>query len=673
MGLQTRDELKSRFINGARPNQDDFWSVFDSYVHQEDAVPVTWDSLSGKPTFSSVALTGAYADLTGKPILFSGAYADLSGKPTLFSGAWADLTGKPTFAAVATSGAYADLSGKPTLFSGAWADITGKPTFAAVATSGAYADLSGKPTLFTGSGTTGKIAKFTAAGAVGDSLLSDDGSGILLGATVSAADKMTIQGSNATLPIHIITTTDNGTAGNPMQRLVAAGSTNPTRMVSWMVPGKADWGVTLGNEGVPNMYFGGAGNYWFWRANWRETGIASNTFKIANEYDSASLGLTSLNVKAITGQTGNLIAATTVAGVVGDLFVVDINGSVSMGNPNTIPSAQIRMASTTKGFLKNVHTTTSKNAISSPATGLEVFDSVLGAPEYYNGSVWTGAWNRRGNLGTTAGTDFIGTTDAQDFVVKRNNGEVGRFVSYGFLTPAINAGSNTITGTTNSAIGSSHVITSGAQYGGIFGGNGNTANATAFVYGMFGGSGNKIQGANNATVGGAGNNNYGAARCVSINGNGNFIDNGAQDCVSIGNAWIDGVQKAIAIGYYAYAQHNGAMVLADGQTIGYMTSNTTDAFVSKFLNGYRFNLAYNVNAMQIASNGNVSIGGSTPDASALLDLSSTTKGFGLPSMTTTQINAIPSPKAGLMAFNSTISLPVFYNGSSWRRVTDAAM
>lgn len=64
---------------------------------------------------------------------------------------WADITGKPTFATVATSGAYSDLSGRPTLAtvatSGAYADLSGKPTLATVATSGAYADLTGKPTI----------------------------------------------------------------------------------------------------------------------------------------------------------------------------------------------------------------------------------------------------------------------------------------------------------------------------------------------------------------------------------------------------------------------------------------------------------------------------------------------------------------------------------------------
>lgn len=57
------------------------------------------------------------------------------------SGAYADLTGKPVLAAVATSGAYGDLSGRPAL--------------ATVATSGAYADLSGRPTIPTTPGEVG--------------------------------------------------------------------------------------------------------------------------------------------------------------------------------------------------------------------------------------------------------------------------------------------------------------------------------------------------------------------------------------------------------------------------------------------------------------------------------------------------------------------------------------
>jgi hypothetical protein len=50
---------------------------------------------------------------------------------------------------------------------------------------------------------------------------------------------------------------------------------------------------------------------------------------------------------------------------------------------------------------------------------------------------------------------------------------------------------------------------------------------------------------------------------------------------------------------------------------------------------------------------NVGIGTTTPAASALLDVSSTTKGILPPRMTTTQRDAIASPAAGLIIFNTT--------------------
>ena len=162
-----------------------------------------YSDLSGKPTLATVATSGAYADLSGTPSLATvattGAYSDLSGKPTLGTAAALDVgttalkvvqldasarlpavdgsqltnlpsapvtsvagkTGAVTLSAsdisglatVATTGAYSDLSGKPTLAtvatSGAYADLSGTPSLATVATTGAYSDLSGKPTLGT--------------------------------------------------------------------------------------------------------------------------------------------------------------------------------------------------------------------------------------------------------------------------------------------------------------------------------------------------------------------------------------------------------------------------------------------------------------------------------------------------------------------------------------------
>ena len=61
----------------------------------------------------------------------------------------------------------------------------------------------------------------------------------------------------------------------------------------------------------------------------------------------------------------------------------------------------------------------------------------------------------------------------------------------------------------------------------------------------------------------------------------------------------------------------------------------------------------------------VGIGTATPTASAQLDVTSTTKGFLPPRMTTTDRDAIVSPAAGLIIYNTTISGLQIYSGSTW--------
>jgi hypothetical protein len=56
---------------------------------------------------------------------------------------------------------------------------------------------------------------------------------------------------------------------------------------------------------------------------------------------------------------------------------------------------------------------------------------------------------------------------------------------------------------------------------------------------------------------------------------------------------------------------------------------------------------------------------SAANASSILDLTSTTKGFLPPRMTTTQKNAIASPATGLMVYDTTLNLISVYNGTTW--------
>jgi len=60
-----------------------------------------------------------------------------------------------------------------------------------------------------------------------------------------------------------------------------------------------------------------------------------------------------------------------------------------------------------------------------------------------------------------------------------------------------------------------------------------------------------------------------------------------------------------------------------------------------------------------------STGGVTNDASAMFQLESTTKGFLPPRMTTTERDAISTPAAGLMVYNTDTNTAECWNGSAW--------
>jgi len=78
-----------------------------------------------------------------------------------------------------------------------------------------------------------------------------------------------------------------------------------------------------------------------------------------------------------------------------------------------------------------------------------------------------------------------------------------------------------------------------------------------------------------------------------------------------------------------------------------------------------------IDGLWMTSNGKVNIGafGSTYNASAILEAVSTTKGFLPPRMTTTEKNAIGTPAAGLMVFDTTLAKLCVYSGTAWETIT----
>jgi trimeric autotransporter adhesin len=114
-------------------------------------------------------------------------------------------------------------------------------------------------------------------------------------------------------------------------------------------------------------------------------------------------------------------------------FAIAQNVGIGTSSPNA--SAQLDIASTTKGFLTPRMTKTQKNAITAPATSLLVYQTSPDSTgfHYYTGTGWqwlepvsTNAWKTTGNTGTDPEVNFIGNIDNQPIRFKQNNQWMGR-------------------------------------------------------------------------------------------------------------------------------------------------------------------------------------------------------------------------------------------------------
>jgi hypothetical protein len=86
--------------------------------------------------------------------------------------------------------------------------------------------------------------------------------------------------------------------------------------------------------------------------------------------------------------TTNYIPKFDDSNVLTDSLIFDNGSSVSIGTASPDSSAIYQISSTTKGFLTVRMTDVQKNAITSPATGLEVYDITKNRKSIYNGVFW---------------------------------------------------------------------------------------------------------------------------------------------------------------------------------------------------------------------------------------------------------------------------------------------
>jgi hypothetical protein len=150
------------------------------------------------------------------------------------------------------------------------------------------------------------------------------------------------------------------------------------------------------------------------------------------------------------------------------VFFAYLNGvaQVAINTTGAVPNASsmLDVTSTNTGILIPRIALTATNAagpVTAPATSLLVYNTATAGaspnnvtPGYYywNGTAWVrlysgggNAWDLLGNTGTVSSTNFLGTIDAQDLVIRTNNAENVRVTSGGLVGIGINAPSHKLT------------------------------------------------------------------------------------------------------------------------------------------------------------------------------------------------------------------------------------
>jgi hypothetical protein len=124
------------------------------------------------------------------------------------------------------------------------------------------------------------------------------------------------------------------------------------------------------------------------------------------------------------------------------------------------------------------------------------------------------------------------------------------------------------------------------------------------------------------------------------------------------------------------AQQTGAMsnsIIIGAQVFGGVTSTISETLAIGTGDGTGYtSTIYATNITSSSPNvrigNNYALTAAVPTAlkaSAILELSSTTKGFLPPQMTTAEKNLIATPATGLMVFDTTLARPCFFNGATW--------
>lgn len=407
-------------------------------------------------------------------------------------------------------------------------------------------------------------------------------------------------------------------------------------------------------------------------------------------------------------------------------FRLDVSGTMRVqstlkvgANTSQAASAVLDIESTTQGVLLPRMTTTQRNAISGPATGLIVYDTTDNEFDYFNGTTWTpirdtNIYNSDGTL-TSSRTVTMGNnsltfrTNAQSFRITNisdgtSTSIIGATMSIG---PDLYIDQNQIlSGRNGFRIGTSfpnqnfdlhasgstriRLFSSGnvgintttdwnfrLDVNGTFRTVGDATIATDIIISRGGGT-RYIQ-SPNGSIGflssdGTGYTLWSQHNNVGVQGSLTISHAGftAQNLTSISLSTSSTQASATGFGYELLfnprVNHVSTLVAIRGGDSNY-GGNSTGA-VPIYIFGGQNTTSGSFGDIYLqhdftGDRGSVGVGTNSIVASAKFQVNSTTKGILIPRMTSTQRDAITSPATGLEIYNTSTNVFNYYNGTSW--------